>query len=36
MMMEGVIAADMNFYDLRMLWKKIVKAAFGAAFETMQ
>ena len=34
LLVEGVIAADMNFYDLRMLWKKIVKAAFGAAFET--
>lgn len=30
---EGVIASQMNLYDLNVLWKKIVKGAFGAAFD---
>lgn len=34
MKVEGVIASDMNFYDMRMLWKRIVRGAFGAAYET--
>lgn len=29
---EGVIASDMNFYDYRFLWKKLVKAALGAGY----
>ncbi len=30
---EGAVISDMSFYDLRMLWKKIVRTAFGAAYE---
>ena len=30
---EGVIATRTNLYDLNVLWKKIVKGAFGAAFD---
>lgn len=33
LMVEGVIASDMNFYDMRMLWKRIVRTALGAAYE---
>ena len=31
--MEGAVASEMTFYDLRMMWKRIVKDAFGAAFD---
>ena len=31
--MEGAISNDMTFFDLRMLWKKIVREAFGVAFD---
>ncbi len=32
-MAEGVIASQMNLYDLGVLWKKIVRGAFGAAYD---
>lgn len=30
---EGVIASDLNLYDLNVLFGKIIKTAFGAAYE---
>ena len=30
---EGVISGGMSFYDLGVLWKKLVKEAFGAAYD---
>ncbi len=33
MMAEGAVISDMTFYDIRMLWKKIVRYAFGAAWD---
>lgn len=33
LMIEGVIAQKMTFFDMRMLWKKIVRGAFGAGYD---
>ena len=34
LMIEGMIAADRTFYDLEVLWRKIVRTAFGAVYDT--
>lgn len=31
--LEGAIASSMTFFDLRMLWKQIVRGAFGAGWD---
>ena len=33
LVLEGVISNDGTFFDLRMLWKKIVRGAFGAGYD---
>ena len=33
LLVEGIISSDLTFFDLRMLWKRIVKGAFGAAYD---
>ncbi|MBQ9152914.1 MAG: hypothetical protein IJ130_03785 [Solobacterium sp.] len=33
LVMEGAVVSDMNLYDYRQMWKKIVRTAFGAGYD---
>ncbi len=33
MLLEGVIASELTFFDISVLWRKIIKHTFGAAYD---